>query len=121
MAQIDQMTQTPIHLILLAPEKTLYSGDVQAITCHNYQGEFDILPFHSNFVSLIDSHVILHTAGGKVQKIEIGKALLKASENSITILLDIDLTERDILFKALFQQIEDNKQSSTSNPPQKKT
>jgi F0F1-type ATP synthase epsilon subunit len=117
MAQTQENIQSQLHLLILAPEKSLYSGDVEAITCHNYQGEFDILPLHSNFVSLIDSYVILHTKDKKDQKIEIGKALLKAYENAITILLNIDLTERDMLFKALFQQIEANKQPSV--PPKK--
>ena len=41
----------------------------------------------------------------------IGRGLLKAIENKIMILLNIDLTEQDVVFKALFKQIEDKQKS----------
>ena len=58
--------------------------------------------------------MIIHVTKEKQYKIPIGKALLKASQDAITILLNIDLSERDILFKALFQQLEDQKTAGES-------
>lgn len=96
-----------INITVLSPEETLFNGKARALTCHNLDGELDILPSHSNFISLIDEYVIIHTLDGKEKKITIGKALIKALGDEIIILLNVDLTERDIIFKALFKQIEE--------------
>jgi F-type H+-transporting ATPase subunit epsilon len=96
-----------INITVLSPEETLFSGKATALTCHNLDGEFDILPSHSNFISLVDEYVIIHTIDGKQKKITIAKALLKALGDEIIILLNVDLTERDLIFKALFKQIEE--------------
>ncbi len=96
-----------INITVLSPEETLYNGKATALTCHNLDGELDILPSHSNFISLIDEYVIIHMTDGNQKKITIGKALIKALGDQIIILLNVDLTERDIIFKALFKQIEE--------------
>ncbi len=93
-----------INISVLSPEETLYSGQAKALTCHNEDGDFDVLPLHTNFISLIDEYVIIHMLNGERKKITIAKALMKAIENNITILLNIDLTERDVVLKALFKQ-----------------
>lgn len=103
-----------INISVLSPEETLYQGQAKALTCHNEDGDFDVLPLHTNFISLIDQYVIIHLLSGEKKKITIGKALMKAIENNITILLNIDLTERDVILKALFKQAEENPNSSTS-------
>ncbi len=101
------MENQTINILVLSPEETLYNGNAVALTCHNEDGELDILASHSNFISLIDEYVIIHTVDGKEKKISIGRALIKALGDQIIILLNVDLTERDIIFKALFKQIED--------------
>lgn len=95
-----------INISVISPEETLFSGQASAITCHNEDGDFDVLPLHTNFISLIDKYIIIHQVNGQNKKITIEKALMKAIENNITILLNIDLTERDVILKALFKQVE---------------
>ena len=102
--QQQQPSAQIISISVLSPEETLYNGQATALTCHNEDGDFDVLPLHTNFISLIDEYVIIHLPNGEKKKITIGKALMKAIENNITILLNIDLTERDVVLKALFKQ-----------------
>lgn len=102
-----------INISVLSPEETLYNGQATALTCHNEDGDFDVLPLHTNFISLIDQYVIIHITSGEKKKITIGKALMKAIENNITILLNIDLTERDVILKALFKQVEEGQKTQT--------
>lgn len=99
-----ELSSEIINISVLSPEETLYIGQATALTCHNEDGDFDVLPLHTNFISLIDEYVIIHLPNGEQKKITIGKALMKAIENNITILLNIDLTERDAVLKALFKQ-----------------
>ncbi len=107
MSQSEDTIPMDLQISILSPDKTVYLGRAEAVTCKNEKGEFDILPLHSNFISLIDDYIKIHLIGGKIQKINIGRGLLKAIENKITILLNVDLTEQDVVFKALFKQIED--------------
>jgi F0F1-type ATP synthase epsilon subunit len=106
----EVVDQTPsskiINISVISPEETLYNGQARALTCHNEDGDFDVLPLHTNFISLIDKYIIIHQLSGENKKITIEKALMKAIENNITILLNIDLTERDVILKALFKQVE---------------
>ncbi|OGK35335.1 hypothetical protein A3A93_02900 [Candidatus Roizmanbacteria bacterium RIFCSPLOWO2_01_FULL_38_12] len=101
-----------LQISILSPDKIIYLGQAEAVTCKNEKGVFDILPLHSNFISLIDDYIIIHLPRGREHKIKIGRGLLKAIENKITILLNIDLTEKDVIFKALFKQIEDNQKKT---------
>ncbi len=117
-AQSPEPSAEIINISVLSPEETLYSGQARALTCHNEDGDFDVLPLHTNFISLIDKYVIIHMTNAEKKKITIGKALMKAIENNITILLNIDLTERDTIFKALFKQVEESQRENET--PKKK-
>src|SRR5690606_25083167 len=109
-----------INISVLSPEETLYHGQARALTCHNEDGDFDLLPLHTNFISLIDKYVIIHLPNGEQKKITIDKALMKAIGNNVTILLNINLTERDNIFKALFKQVEESQNKSQKDSPQNK-
>ena len=80
-----------INITVISPEETLFKGQAKALTCHNLDGVLDILPSHSNFISLIDKYIIIHSLDGKEKKITIGKALIKALADEIIILLNVDL------------------------------
>ena len=112
MQQSEDTVPMNLQISIMSPDKTVYLGQAEAVTCNNEKGEFDILPLHSNFISLIDDYITVHLPGGKTQRMNIDRGLLKAFENKITILLNIDLTEQDVIFKALFKQIEDKQQKS---------
>ncbi len=109
-----------INISVLSPEETLYHGQARALTCHNEDGDFDLLPLHTNFISLIDKYVIIHLPNGEQKKITIDKALMKAIENNVTILLNINLTERDNIFKALFKQVEESQNKPQKDSPKNK-
>jgi len=80
-----------LEISILSPDKTVYLGQAEAVTCKNEKGEFDILPLHGNFISLIDDYITVHLPGGKTQRINIDGGLLKAFENKITILTGLML------------------------------
>ena len=111
MQQSQDTVPMNLQISILSPDKAVYLGWAEAVTCKNEKGEFDILPLHSNFISLIDDYITIHLQGGKTLRMNIGRGLLKAIENKIMILLNIDLTEQDVVFKALFKQIEDKQKS----------
>lgn len=70
-------------------QRTVYQGEVKAVTSENEKGVFDVLPQHANFISIIKNNIILHHSKRKKQKIPIKLAILKVWENQISIYLDI--------------------------------
>lgn len=83
------------HLLdvkILSPESVLYEGQARFLTCINKAGPFDILPYHSNFISLIYQSITVFPVSKEPQVIPIGYALLKCLSDSITILTNVDIS-----------------------------
>jgi F0F1-type ATP synthase epsilon subunit len=70
-------------------ERTLYSGKAGSLTSLNDRGEFDILPMHANFISLIKSYILLNKGTKDEQKFIISKGVLKVKEDKVEVLLGI--------------------------------
>ncbi len=65
-----------------------YSGKVKSLSAKNSEGNFDILPLHENFVSIIWGPVVIVDEGGKRNEINIEKALVEASNNIVKVFVD---------------------------------
>ncbi len=83
------MVNRKISLIIKTREATLYQGEVRALTSHNAVGQFDILPEHANFISLIEKAIIVHELSGKKREIRFDVALLKIVQNKVEIYLGV--------------------------------
>ncbi|CAN5202654.1 hypothetical protein BH09PAT2_BH09PAT2_02120 [soil metagenome] len=81
-----------LEISIISPEEILFQGQASSLTCYNTEGEFDILPYHSNFISLIYKSITVKDIHGHGQKFEIGYALLKCLSDSITILTNVDIS-----------------------------
>lgn len=69
----------------------LFKGEARAITSNNVRGEFDILPYHANFISLVKDGVTLHLPNKEIMQIPFKSAVLKVHENLVHILVDIGM------------------------------
>lgn len=77
-----------IHVVIKDKNGVVAEDDVFAITSMNSVGLFDVLPFHTNFISLIRNTLTLHGQKGK-KEMKIGVGLLRVSENEISIYLGL--------------------------------
>ncbi|HRN90577.1 MAG TPA: hypothetical protein PK543_02730, partial [Candidatus Saccharibacteria bacterium] len=50
-----------LNVIARAPFNVYYQGDAQAVTATNKVGEFDILPGHADFFSILDPGEVVIT------------------------------------------------------------
>lgn len=86
-------TQLPsdnsLHLLIRSREKLLFNGPVLAVSSVNESGPFDILPEHINFISIIKDFITIRLPDGKIQRISINDAILKAINNDVKIFLGI--------------------------------
>ena len=67
----------------------LFDDYVKAVTSKNDTGEFDVLPEHSNFISLITSPLILRKIDGQKQEIKFSSGLIKVKNNAIHCYIDL--------------------------------
>lgn len=66
----------------------LFEGDVEALTSYNQRGEFDILPLHANFISIIKKEIILH-AQKTSQRLPIETGILTVRNGKVEVYLGI--------------------------------
>ena len=81
--------KSTLHLLIRSREKLLFQGSVLAVSSVNESGPFDILPEHTNFISLIKDFINIRLPDGKTQKITINNAIIKTNNNEVKIFLSV--------------------------------
>jgi F0F1-type ATP synthase epsilon subunit len=106
MAQPIQPTQTPsqvqhpvqqpaplsaekIRVTVRNRTQILFNEEAKSVSSKNDTGVFDILPEHSNFISLITSPLIIRKLDGTKQEITFQNGLLKVKENNVHCYIDL--------------------------------
>lgn len=75
---------------IASPFTTYYDGQAFSLSGVNATGSFDVLPKHHNFISLLEPcTLIIRTAKGDEQKIEIAGGLLHVKADKTIVFLDI--------------------------------
>lgn len=88
----DNPLKPRIPLLLISirdREGVLFEGSAHSVTAYNTKGEFDILPLHANFISLISEKVIIRTEGVAPQTVQLQTGILKVRSNIIEIYIGI--------------------------------
>ena len=70
-------------------KKSFFVGQSPSVTSLNDRGEFDVLPQHANFISLVRNYIILAKGTKSEQKFVISMGILKVKENQVEIFLDV--------------------------------
>jgi len=86
---------TPIiDVCIKTAESTLFMGKAQSITCLNEAGPFDVLPFHENFISLINKQIVITQPGGELLTFPIqSRGILRVGSNVVTVFLGVEVVE----------------------------
>lgn len=53
------MAQNVLNVKILSPTQTIFDGEAHSVSAVNSTGRFDILPFHANFITLIQKSPII--------------------------------------------------------------
>lgn len=78
------------HLKVLSREGPVYDDQVVSISSYNEVGTFDVLAQHANFISLINTGLIIQDKYGKGKEIKFDNALLKVRENTVEVYVGIE-------------------------------
>lgn len=79
-----------LHVRIISPQKLIHEGQAYAVSSENSKGKFDILPFHANFVTLVEEQPILirpteNTPKDKILTFKFPLAVISVAENSVNI------------------------------------
>src|SRR4051812_36957804 len=78
-----------MHVKVYSPFKIYFDGRAKSFSAVNDTGPFDILPGHTNFMTLVSPcEVIIRTANGE-NKIKIARAVMHVKANDIVVFLDV--------------------------------
>ena len=78
-----------LHVFIRNREKVLFDEDVQSISSRNEKGIFDILPLHSNFISLVEQRLILQRIDGTKNEIQVSNGILRVIENRVEVYIGV--------------------------------
>jgi F0F1-type ATP synthase epsilon subunit len=67
----------------------LFEGELAAVSSYNMMGPFDILPEHSNFVSLINKQLVLHRADGRREEINVDDGVIIVEGNEAKVFVGV--------------------------------
>jgi hypothetical protein len=88
----DMAQRNALYVKILSAEKSLYEGEVKALTSYNETGKFDILPFHANFISIIYQHITVHEKTKSKKEFDIDGAVMRVLNNEVDIFLGLEKT-----------------------------
>lgn len=85
------MPQPTIHVIIKDKNGVMADDNATALSSYNEVGLFDVLPLHTNFISLIRDKLILHKVGGD-REIKVQTGLLQVKNGEVYVYLGLPQT-----------------------------
>ena len=77
-----------IRLELVTPERLLLSEEVDEIVAPGYEGEFGVLPGHTQFLAILNVGILWYRKGSAINKIALGGGFAEVTPERIVVLAD---------------------------------
>ena len=77
-----------IRLELVTPERLLLSEEVDEVVAPGYEGEFGVLPGHTQLLAILNIGVLWYRKGSAVEKIALGGGFAEVSHDRVVVLAD---------------------------------
>jgi len=77
-----------IHVVIKDKNGLILEDDVTAVSSYNDKGIFDVLPLHTNFITLIREKITIHKKA-ETKDIMLRVGLMKVDANNINIYLGL--------------------------------
>ncbi|MDO8429729.1 MAG: hypothetical protein Q7S88_03805 [Candidatus Daviesbacteria bacterium] len=85
------MAQQVLEVKIASPKGIIYQGQALAVSSKNSQGNFDILPLHANFITLIkEVPLVVLDTNKKKQTFNPKLAIIYVGDNKVNIYTEID-------------------------------
>ncbi|TFH30046.1 MAG: F0F1 ATP synthase subunit epsilon [Deltaproteobacteria bacterium] len=77
-----------IRLELVTPERLLLSSEVDEVVAPGYEGEFGVLPGHTQFLAILNIGMLWYRKDGAVKKIALGGGFAEVTHERIVVMAD---------------------------------
>lgn len=78
-----------LNVVVRSRRGLIFEGPLAAVSSYNTVGPFDVLPEHSNFVSMISKKLVLHKSNGKKEEMWVDKGVMVVEKNSVQVFVGI--------------------------------
>ena len=85
-----------VRLEVVTPDRLVLSEEVDLVVAPGVEGEFGVLPGHSQFLSALKEGVVSYHIGDNVQKIPVVSGVAEVTATKVTILVDGLREEEDL-------------------------
>ena len=83
---IKTMSNSTLHVRIISPQQLILETDAKSVSSKNLQGNFDILPQHANFITLIENFPItIQPVGQKPLVFKFPLAIIFTTENRVNV------------------------------------
>lgn len=90
-----------LHLKIVTPEKQIFDEEVFQVNVSTAEGQLGILPNHANLMAKLIPGELVIKGNGKEESLAIGGGFLQVSNNTLTVMTDLAVEEKDIDGKAV--------------------
>lgn len=78
-----------IRLELVTPERLVLSEEVEEVVAPGHEGEFGVLPEHTQFLALLQIGVLRYRRGGEVRKVAVGGGFAEVTADRVIVLAEV--------------------------------
>ena len=86
----------PELLEIVTPERKVFSGDVENVYLPGSEGELGALPGHAPLVTGVSPGELRYKVDGKIEELAIGSGFAEVTQEKITILADLAVSDSEI-------------------------
>jgi len=88
MPQLNK-TDLTLEFYMRSRTKNFFRGTISSLTAYNDKGELDILPMHTNFVSIVKNYVIVNKGLPNEQKFDYDSGVLSVQDGKIDLYVGV--------------------------------
>ncbi len=74
-----------LQVFVMTGDSVIYNDKAASVSSRNEKGRFDILPMHTNFISIIKEFVLIKQSSEDQKQIVIKNGIMRVYENNVQI------------------------------------
>ena len=78
-----------LEIKVISPFEVIYNGKAQSISAKNKVGDFDILPDHANYITLLTKCEVVIQSEIDQRRYKLDKGVLKVENNKVVVFVNI--------------------------------
>ncbi len=82
-------TSKSLNISVKDRKKVYFEGNASSVTSINIKGEFDILPMHADFITLVKKYVVVDRGLATQQQFEIDNGVLAVLANKVYVYVGV--------------------------------